>query len=137
GGPTFNWNTAGLAPGSYNVHVWVNSQGNGYDSVGAATATLTGCSAAALAPASGSSSAGTVITFTASATGCPNPTYEFWLQDPSGKWYYMRAYSTTATWSWSSAGWPKGNYTIHVWANQQGADMSTYETVGSATYTLT
>jgi spore germination protein YaaH len=135
--PDFKWNTAGLAPGTYNIHVWVNNQGNGYDSVGSATATLTGCTASALAPASGSSAAGTTITFTASATGCPNPTYELWLQDPGGNWHFMRTYSTATTWSWNSAGWAKGNYTIHVWANQQGASLNTYETIGSATYTLT
>jgi len=137
GGPSFSWNTGGLAPGTYNVHVWVNTQGNGYDSVGSATATLTGCTAAALSPASASSPAGTNITFTASATGCANPTFEFWLQDPGGTWHFMRAYSTTATWSWNSTGWAKGAYTVHVWANQQGADMSTYEAIGSATFTLT
>jgi spore germination protein YaaH len=137
GGPSFNWNTAGLDPGSYTVHVWANFQGNAYDAIGAATATLTGCTSAALAPASGSSAAGSTITFTASAGGCPNPTFEFWLLDPGGTWHFMRDYSTTTTWSWNSAGWAKGAYTIHVWANQQGASLNTYETIGSATYSLT
>jgi hypothetical protein len=136
GSPSFNWNTGGLAPGTYTVHVWANTHGSGYDSVGSATATLTGCTAATLIPASGSSPAGSTITFTAGATGCPNPTYALWLLDPGGTWHFMRAYSTTATWSWSSVGWPKGAYTIHVWANQQGASLGTYEAIGTASYTL-
>jgi hypothetical protein len=136
GGPAFNWNTSGLAPGSYTVHVWVNQSGNGHDAVGSATAALTGCASAALSPSSGSSAAGAVVAFAASAAGCPNPTYEFWLQDPNGTWHFTRAYSTNATWQWNSAGWAKGTYTIHVWTNEQGADLSTYEAIGSATYSL-
>jgi hypothetical protein len=137
GGPTFNWNTAGLAPGNYTIHAWVNTQGNGYDTFGSATATLTGCTASTISPASGSAPAGTTVMFTAGATGCPNPTFEFWLLDPGGTWHFMRGYSTTPAWSWNSTGWAKGTYTIHVWANQQGASLGTYETIGSATYTLT
>jgi hypothetical protein len=41
GSPMFSWSTAGLAPGTYTVHVWVNTQGNGYDTVGSSTVTLT------------------------------------------------------------------------------------------------
>jgi hypothetical protein len=136
GGPNFNWSTSGLAPGSYTVHAWVNQSGSGYDSVGSATPTLTGCTAATLSPGSGSSPAGSTITFTAGATGCPNPTFELWLLDPGGTWHFMRPYSTNGTWSWNSAGWPRGSYTIHVWANQQGADLSTYEAIGTAGYSL-
>ena len=35
-----------------------------------------------------------------------------------------------------TTGLPKGNYVIHVWANNQGADTSTYETYGTATFSL-
>jgi hypothetical protein len=41
GGPAFTWKTAGLGKGAYTIHVWVNTQGNGYDTIGAATYTLT------------------------------------------------------------------------------------------------
>jgi hypothetical protein len=136
GGSTFTWSTAGLAPGVFTVHAWVNQTGNGYDTFGTATATLTGCTGATVSPASGSSTVGAPVVFTASATGCPLPTFEFWLQDPSGAWHFMRAYSGLASWQWNSGGWPKGTYTIHVWANQQGASLSSYEVIAAATWTL-
>jgi len=133
---TFNWDTTGLAPGAYTVHVWVNNQGSGHDAIGSATVTLTGCTSASIMPPSGSAAVGSSTTFTASSSGCPNPAYEFWLVDPWGTWHLEQAFSTTITWTWNSAGWPKGAYTIHVWANNQDADTSTYETIGAATLTL-
>jgi hypothetical protein len=42
-----------------------------------------------------------------------------------------------ATWQWSTTGLAPGVYHVHVWANNQGADLSTFETFGSATFTLT
>jgi hypothetical protein len=48
----------------------------------------------------------------------------------------MQTFGSTNTWTWSTAGWAKGTYTIHVWADQQGTDPSVHEAIGSATYTL-
>jgi hypothetical protein len=45
-------------------------------------------------------------------------------------------FSIGTTWQWTTANLPKGTYTVHVWANNQGADTSTYEAVGSATFIL-
>jgi cell wall-associated protease len=135
GGAAFNWDTTGLAPGVYTVHAWANNQGAStasYETFGSDTVTLTGCVSAALS----SATVGSNVTFTATATGCPNPVFEFFLLDTSGVWHMERGFSTTTTWTWNSTGWAKGTYTIHVWANQQGADLSTYETVGSTTYAL-
>jgi hypothetical protein len=140
GGPTFAWNTAGLAPGSYSVHVWANQIGDStatWEANGATTVTLTGCTSASVVPATGSAAAGSLVTFTMSSTGCANPVYEFWLQDPSGAWQMVQAFGTGNTWQWNTAGWAKGTYTIHAWANQQYADMSAFETFGSSTFTLT
>jgi hypothetical protein len=140
GGTAFNWSTAGLAPGTYTVHVWANQQGattSTWEAYGSDTVTLTGCTSAALMPSSGSSAVGATVPFTASSTGCPNPVYEFWLQYPDGSWHLMRGFSGTTTWSWDTTGFAKGNYTVHVWANNQGAATSTWETYGTATYTLT
>ena len=133
GAATFNWDTSGLVPGAYTVHAWVNNQGTGHDAIGSATVILTGCTSAALS----SAAAGNMITFTASSAGCPNPVYEFFLLDPSGVWHLEQGFSATNSWTWNSAGWAKGTYTIHVWANQQGADTGRYETIGSNIYTLT
>jgi hypothetical protein len=139
---TFNWNTAGLTPGTYNVHVWANNLGDStatFEALGSDQVALTGCTSAAISPATGTATAGSTVVFTASAGGCINPVYEWWLQDPSGIWHLMQPFSFSTTWTWNSAtgGWPKGTYNIHVWANAQGADTSTFEAFGPATYTLT
>jgi len=133
GGPTFNWNTAGLSPGTYTVHVWVNQSGNSYDAVGSATATLTGCTSAALSPSSGSAAAGTTITFTASSGGCTSPRYAFWVQYPGGAWYLIQTFGGP-TFTWNTAGLAPGTYNIHVWVNTQG---NGYDTIGAATFSLT
>ena len=138
--PTWNWVTTGLAPGTYTVHVWANQTGNStatWEAFGSSTVTLTGCASASLSPSSASVAAGSSITFTASSTGCTAPVYEFWLQDLSGTWQIVQPFSTSNTWVFNTAGRPKGVYNIHVWANQQGADLSAWEAYGSATLTLT
>jgi len=131
GGAAFNWNTAGLAPGTYTVHAWVNSAGTGHDAIGSATVTLTGCTSASLSPAAVAPAIGSTITFTASSAGCPNPVYEFWIQYPSGAWYLKQGWGG-ATFSWNTAGIGPGTYTVHAWANQQGA-APTLEVYGSST----
>jgi hypothetical protein len=137
GGPGFSWDSAGLAPGIYTIHAWVNNQGTGHDDIGSASVTLTGCTAASLTPSTGSAAGGAAISFTAASAGCPTPVYEFFLLDPKGTWHLMQPFGVAAGWTWNSAGWAKGAYTIHVWANQQGADTGKYETIGSATFSLT
>jgi len=139
GGPTFNLTTAGLKPGTYTVHVWANQLGDStvsYEAFGSDTVTLTGCTSATLSPASGSSAVGTPVLFTAGSSGCPNPVYEFWLQDTLGKWHLMRGFGAN-TWNWNTTIWAKGIYHIHAWANQQGAYAGALEAFGSSTYTLT
>jgi spore germination protein YaaH len=134
GGPTWAWNTTGLAPGVYVVHVWVNSSGNGYDVIGSTTVTLTGCSTAALSPATASQPAGSTIAFAASSTGCVSPVYEYWAQYPGGSWHLLRGFGPP-TFAWSTAGLAAGTYTVHAWANEQGA-AQTVEAFGSSTVTL-
>jgi trimeric autotransporter adhesin len=135
---TWAWDTTGLAPGRYVVHAWANQQGaytGLLEAVGSSTVTLTGCTSASLSPATGTVKVGTPVTFTASSAGCPNPVYEFWLQDTLGHWHLMRGFGA-ATWTWSNVGWGRGTYHIHVWANQQGAYAGTYERLAASTFTL-
>src|SRR4029077_8723458 len=137
---TWDWVTSGIGPGSYTVHVWANQAGAStatYEAFGSSTITLTGCTSASLSPSSVSVAAGSSVTFTASSTGWSSPVYQFWMQDTNGNWQVMQAFSTSNKWTWNTAGWPKGTYTIHVWANQQGADLSTWEGNGAATVTVT
>ncbi len=138
----FNWDTSGLAPGKYLVHVWANNTGDpqtAWEAYGSDTVTLTGCTSAALsADHTSPQPAGTNVTFTASSSGCTaTPVYEFWLQYPNGTWVMKQLFSVGTTWLWNTTSLPKGTYNVHVWANNQGADTSTYETFGTATFTLT
>jgi hypothetical protein len=129
---TFSWSTTGLAPGVYVVHSWVNAVGSGHDAIGESRVTLTGCTSATVS----STVSGSSVTFTAAAGGCPSPVYEFWLLDPAGVWHLEQGFGTQNTWTWSTTGWPKGTYTVHVWANNQGSDTSKYQTIGSGSYAL-
>jgi hypothetical protein len=135
----WDWNTTGLAPGTYVVHAWANHPGHPttfLEVVAESIVTLTGCTSAMLSPASGSSAVGSSITFTATSSGCPNPVYEYWLQWINGTWHRMTDFGGP-TWTWKTgSSYAKGTYHIHAWANQQGAYTGAFETFGSSTYTL-
>ena len=64
---------------------------------------------------------GTGITFTAAASGCPHPLYQFWLLAPGGTWMIAQAYSTTATFNWDTTGTLAGSYMYTVWARDSGS----------------
>jgi hypothetical protein len=137
--PTWSWSTAGLRPGTYVVHVWANQAGDQtsrLEAMAESTVTLTGCTSATLSPSTGSVPVGTGVPFTGGSSGCPNPLYEFWLQDTTGRWHRMTGFGGN-TWTWINAGWGKGTYHVHVWANQQGAFTGLGEAIGSSTITLT
>jgi hypothetical protein len=127
---TFTWNTSALPAGSYLYTVWARdaaSTGTSCGSLGcndafypgtAYTLTTQACTKVtdSAAPASPSLS-GTTVTFTASASGCPHPLYQFWILAPgSHTWQIVQAYSTSATFSWKTAGLPGGTYLYTVWA---------------------
>jgi hypothetical protein len=144
--PTFNWSTTGLPAGSYLFSVWARDASSpaAYDAFGTALYTLTTCSAmnAAVAPPT-SANVGVPVTVTGSATGCPNPLYEFWLKSPSGSWTVAQAYSSSPTFNWSTTGKPSGAYLISVWARDAsspgtfGTAPFSYDTFGTASYSLT
>jgi hypothetical protein len=84
--------------------------------------------------------AGTPVTVTGTAAGCinPNPSYEFWILYPgSGTWQLASAYSTTATYNWTTAGLPIGTYRFSVWV-KDSSSTSSYDAFNPNTYyTLT
>jgi hypothetical protein len=144
GSSAFAWDTSaggGLKPGPYTIHAWTNQTGASqatYEAIGSATVTLTGCTAATVTPATGTDKVGTPILLTVAPVTCTGtPVYEFWVQYPDGSWHEGPAFSTSNTWTWPTTGLPKGNYVIHVWVNNQGADTSKYDFIGTATHTLT
>src|SRR5260370_9055778 len=78
-----------------------------------------------------------MVGFSASASGCPNPQYEYWVQYLDGSWNMLRAFSSDPTWTWNSSGRAPGVYHVQVWANQAGDPTTTWEATGSSTVTLT
>ena len=124
------WNTTGLAPGTYtqSVHVRDATSSASYDaylsppasyilSAGAPCTSVTETASPASPQAPGTS-----VKFTATATGCPNPTYEFWLLAPGAGWAVTQAYGTANAWTWSTTGLSAGTYTLN------GTDYSVRDT---------
>jgi plastocyanin len=93
---------------------------------------------------SGTTSVGTTVTFTATASGCPNPSYQFWIMEPgSGSWTLVRAYATSGVFVWVTTGQPAGTFNISVWARDaSSAGLSSnasgsWDVYNSSTYVLT
>ncbi|HEV2415049.1 MAG TPA: glycosyl hydrolase family 18 protein [Candidatus Dormibacteraeota bacterium] len=136
--PTLTWKTAGLAPGSYRINVWVRdassvgTSANAYGSWDAYNANATyqltaGCIGVNESNSpSGGAMIGMPVQVTGAATGCPdpNPQYEFWILAPGASLYTMaRPYSTSPTLDWSTTGLAPGTYRINIWvrdANSAG-----------------
>ncbi len=55
------------------------------------------------------------VTFTATATGCPHPLYQFWLRPPGGSWQVVQPYSALTTFNWNTAGLAGGDYLYTAW----------------------
>ncbi len=137
---TWNWTQTGTG-GTYYIGVHVRAGGSGvpFDNVAslAYMITTTLCSAVTLTPAPGPPQvAGTPVVFTAAASGCPSPRYEFWMRSSTGPWQMVRAYSSTPTFSWSTSGLLADTYYFGVWAKDAGSPTSTFDINAAATYVL-
>jgi Fibronectin type III domain len=140
GGPTFDWTTTGLAPGSYRVHAWVAQSGHstsGWEVYAAADVTLTGCASASVTPPTATQQSGSAVDLTARAAGCPNPLYEFWLGYSNGRWLMKQAFSADPTFHFETAGLVAGRYLVRVWASHQGASIASWEAYGTSVVTVT
>lgn len=155
---TFSWTTAGKLAGTYHLSVWVrdassagtsgNSSGT-WDAYNSTLYSLTGsvtpCGAVGVASSpSGAASAGTTVTFTASASGCPKPSYQFWILAPGAtSWTLVQAYSTNATFTWITTGKAAGTYQVSVWvrdassAGSSGNSSGSWDAYNSSQYALT
>jgi len=144
----YSWDTTGLAPGTYRFSVWARdaSSGNSYDSFSAfdyavSTTNCTAMTASAAPPTS--AEVGSGVTVTGSATGCPNPQYEFWLLPPGGSWSLVRGYAASANYSWATGGRMPGTWRFSVWARDAsspgtgGTAPYTYDSFSAFDYTLT
>jgi hypothetical protein len=139
GDPSWTWDSSGLVPGIYDVHVWANNVGSStktWQALASSLITLTGCTSATLLPTNPSAAAGSTVTLTASASGCPNPQYEFWVMYPNGTWHLIQGFGGS-TFNWNTSGLAPGTYEVHAWANQVGASTKAFEVFGSSSVTLT
>jgi hypothetical protein len=142
---TFNWNINGLAAGSYGLEVDVRNQGDTvvYDKVANLTYQITvagPCLTANLTVTGGSSpttgGTGGTFTMTGSSTGCPNPVYRFWIQDPGRAWSMVQDYSATTTHTWGPIGaWLIGQYRMEVDV-RDASETTVYDVVHNLTYNL-
>jgi Cysteine-rich secretory protein family len=125
---SFTWKTTGLGPGGYRFSVWArdaNSQGAFGNTTGTWDAydngvvfTLSTCSPpAVVATPAASIEVGETVTLTASSTGCPDPLYHFSVLAPDSTTYVLaQDYSTSPTFTWTTAGLVPGSYRFSVWA---------------------
>jgi len=140
GAASWTWNTAGLAPGVYQLGVWARQPGstNAYDAYGFTTFALgaASCISAGLSPDVATPQApGATVVFTATSNGCTGALYQFWLLRPGYGWQARQLYSTTATWSWDTTTWPLGTYQVGVWA-KASTSSAAYDTFFIGTYQL-
>jgi hypothetical protein len=141
---SYTWNTTGKPGGTYFYTVWVRDAGspNSYDAYFPGTPymlTFTPCTSVteSAAPASPQLS-GTTVTFTANASGCPNPLYQFWILAPGAStWTSLGAYSSTASFTWTTTGKPAGTYYYTVWVRDAGSPNSYDAYYPGTTYRLT
>jgi hypothetical protein len=145
---TFNWPTAGLAPGVYNMEVDIKSfdepNSIGYDVVKNLLYTIspvTQCTTPTFTVTGGTSpttgGTGGSFVMTGSTTGCPNPVFKFWVQDPGRTWSVVQAYSAVATHTWGPIGtWYLGAYKMEVDV-RDASETTSYDAVSNLTFTLT
>ena len=94
------------------------------------------CSSVNIAPDMASPQApGTTITFTATALGCNNAVYRFFVAPPGGTFGEVQAYSSSNTFVWNTSGASPGAWQIGVWVRQSGSSAS-YEAFAFITYQL-
>jgi hypothetical protein len=121
--PTFSWNTAGLAAGSYLVEAWARSGTSGTLEAQSAdvpytvTTSTSACTAVSLsASPSSPQAAGTTVLWTASATGCRTPQFRFFVEAGSAGFTVAQEWSASPTFSWNTAGLAAGSYLVEAWA---------------------
>lgn len=155
-GSSFGWATSGAPAGVYGFSIWARdaeSAGEVGNSLGTwdvyttlqfnlTTTACTGLTASA-SPAS-TATAGTPVSVTGAGTGCPNPQYELWILYPGSQtWTLVGAYSSVATFSWSTIGLPTGTYHFSIWVRDAASPGTASDSLGSwdkyanLTYTLT
>jgi hypothetical protein len=82
---------------------------------------------------------GAVVTLTATASGCANPEFRFWLitSNPPGVGLVVQAWYAQDTFTWKTADWAgTGNYGLRVDARHAGATSDSEEATTSQDFVL-
>jgi hypothetical protein len=125
---TYSWTPGPADAGTYSLQVWVRQVGSSasYEAWrGTDTFAVNAPPAARLtsfiqSPAAGVT-AGTPITWSATATGGTAPLqYKFWL-NAGGAWIVLRDYSPLSTVTWTPTA--PGSYTAQVWVRSSGSSV--------------
>jgi N-acetylmuramoyl-L-alanine amidase/Fibronectin type III domain len=141
----FTWDSTAKLGGMWQFEVWArdaNSAGNASTAQGAyddlawtqygitpRPCTSVNVSAAPPSPAG----AGTAVTLTASAAGCPNARYSFWTRAASSSvWKMVQDYSASNTYQWSSRG-SSGTVYLSAWARDLSSP-GTFASPGLGTF---
>jgi hypothetical protein len=138
---SFRWDTRAYVPGTYLIGVWVKDAKSGftYDTYAFGTFTLQRLPCTSVNVGSiliSPQVPGTTISFGATANGCPDPMYQWWVQNTSGVWNMVAQYPAPSIYSWNTTGLPTGTYQIGVWAKQAGYSNKPYEAFSYVTYKL-
>jgi hypothetical protein len=84
-----------------------------------------GCTTLQMNPASAD---GTQITYEVQAVaGCDDPRFGFWVRDPSQTETLKGRFSSATTWTWDTAGYSPGEYSVRAGATQNGDSMQSWE----------
>jgi len=75
-----------------------------------------------------------MVTFTASTSGCPTPTYQFSVLSPGGSWTVAQPYGLPWTFSWTPS--TGGTYQVKVDVRDQTSSAA-YEAESSISYVVT
>jgi hypothetical protein len=147
--PTFNWSSRGFL-GTVYVGVWTKDASSAAfaDAYGSTPYLInpTSCPSVSISASPAPAIAhghGTLVTFSAVASGCPdpNPLYEFWFLDGS-TWRVVQGWSTTSTWIWNTTGAPAGTQYFGVWVRDAASPgvnstpLGTYDAYAPIAYSL-
>ena len=94
------------------------------------------CDAVSFGQGSGTTAVpGSHVTLTASATGCSNPLYRFWIQEPGSRWSMVQDYSPAKAYSWTPPS-KVGVYKFEVDV-RDSSQNSAYDAIANTAFTVT
>ena len=137
---TYSWGPAAADGGAYTIQVWVRSAGStaSYEAwLSSGTLTVTNyVVVSAIGWSTTARKVGTPITWTTSASKIAGTLeYQFWIYSAtSGSWQVARAYSTSASFTWTPPS--AGSYTLQVWVRTVGNPRSYEAWLGSGPFTI-